>query len=94
MSDPYAPMNEAQRANVQDVIDKLTRVGEAIGGWTDKVEARETGATYRATFERKVDVYTTLEWAHQLSNAPALLADCCRKLLAADARFHSEQEPQ
>jgi hypothetical protein len=86
----YTPMTDRQRSNVQQVIDDLTEVGKAIGGWTDKYECRQTGISYHAKFDNEVDVLTvTTRFARQLSEAPAMLADACRRLLDADAAVQS-----
>lgn len=81
----YKPLSDEGRERVQDIIDRLVRVGEAVGSWSTNVQARETGVSYHAKFTNKVDVRTSLDFSTQLSECPALLADACRKLLAADA---------
>lgn len=80
----YEPMTDESRAKVQSIIDALERVGEAIGGWSAKSDNRQTGVSYHAKFEKKVDVYTTVEFTEQLSQSPPLLVNACYRLLAAD----------
>lgn len=81
----YTPMDDHGRANVQSIIDALTTTGEAIGSWESTINAREQGATLIMKFERKAGVNIAVELVSQLEQAPAMLADACRKLLAADA---------
>lgn len=83
---PHAVLfSTRSRENIQGIIDKLYETGESVGGWTSKYDNRETGFSYHAKFEKKVSVFVTLEFVNQLQNAPAMLVDACRKLLAADA---------
>ena len=81
----YTPMDERQRANIQSIIDALADTDDKIGSWTGKVDNRQTGFSYHAKFENKVAVMDTIAIVGQFEQAPAMLADACRKLLAADA---------
>lgn len=83
----YETMTDEARANVQSIIDALSEVGEAIGGWSSKSDNRQTGVSYYAKFENKVDVLTALRFTDQLSQAPAMLVNACERLLAADAEI-------
>lgn len=83
----YEPLSGQQRQNVQSIIDLLMETGEAIGDFTDKVNARQTGASIYLTFGKKVDVMRSLKFVQQLLNSPSFLIDACEKLLAADARI-------
>lgn len=86
----YTPMDDHGRANVQSIIDALTTTGEAIGSWESTINAREQGATLIMKFERKAGVNIAVELVSQLEQAPAMLADACRKLLAASRRWGKE----
>ncbi len=78
------PLTDEGVENIRGIIDQLTTVGEAIGDFTDKEQVRQTGVTLYLTFDKKVDVMTTgQQFVVQLLNSPAMLADTCRRLLAA-----------
>ena len=85
----YEPMDERQRANVQSIIDQLAATDAAIGSWTAKSDNRQSGFTYYAKYEKKVDVMETMKIVSQFERCPSLLADACRKLLAADAALNA-----
>jgi hypothetical protein len=93
-TDTYKPLTERGRENVQAIIDLLTETGDAIGGFTDKVNARQTGVSIYLTFDNKVDVMRSVKFADQLVRTPAFLVDACAKLLAADARIAELEAPQ
>jgi hypothetical protein len=82
----YTKLTEEGRQSVRSIIDKLTTVGEAIGGWQSKMNARQSGVDLYIHFDNKVDVMTTtVQFANQLEQAPSLLVDACQRLLDADA---------
>lgn len=83
----HKPLGQQGRKNVQGIIDLLTETGEAIGGFTDKVNARQTGVSIYLTFDNKVDVMRSAKFADQLLRSPSFLVDACEKLLAADGRI-------
>ncbi len=78
-----------QLANLKTLLAQLEGIGKAIGSYTTKADARETGCSIHFKFENKVDVMsTTMDFVSQVERAPALLANACRRLITA-----YEQEP-
>lgn len=73
---------DLDRAMLQKNLDTLERLGEAVGEWTSKSDARQTGVSMHLRFAKKVDVYTSLEFVQVMERCPAMLADACRRLLA------------
>lgn len=85
----HQPLNDAARARIRGVIDALVKMEETTGGFTSKVDARQTGCSVHVRFENKVGVNTSLDFWQQIVESPAMLADACRRLLAADAALSS-----
>lgn len=79
------PITDEGRAGIERLLDQLRQVDEAVGGWTAKVDVRQTGVSYHAKFDRKTDVLGGASlFVTMIEKSPALLADACRRLLAAD----------
>lgn len=78
-------LTERGRANVQSLIDEYLRLGDAVGAWTMKCQARQTGVSHYLTFDNKVDVMTALAFIERMDQSPPLLVDACEKFLVADA---------
>lgn len=78
------PLTDQARTNIEAIVDQLKAIDDLIGTWTYKCEARQTGASIHAKFENKIGVNETLRWIELIFESPALLADACRRLLAAD----------
>lgn len=72
------------RENIQGVIDTLKSLGNQVGEWSHKVEAREQGVSIHIRFDNKTDVWTTARWADILQQCPGKLINACERLLKAD----------
>lgn len=83
----YTPMTTAERGNVQGIIDRVDKIGEKVGSWDLKTDARQTGASVHAKFANRVDVFDALEWVEILNQCPQKLTSACERLLRADAEI-------
>jgi hypothetical protein len=72
-----------ERAAVQQWADRLDQIGEAVGGWTHKAEARRTGASVHFRFQNETDVETSLAFIELLSTTPQKLNQLAKRVLAA-----------
>lgn len=76
-------MTSLDRAMLQTNLDTLTRIGERIGDWTDKVDARTSGVSIHIKFQNaQPDAMIAVEFARVMQSCPAMLADAIRRLLA------------
>ena len=76
-------VGEESLRNLQSIIDKVVEIDRVTGGFESKVEVRETGFSLHVRYARKqVGVATALEDVQVFQQAPGLLVDACRKLLA------------
>lgn len=64
--------------------DKILALGGEIGGWTTKVDARQTGCSIHFTFDNKVPVQTTMEFVYLIENAPGMIVNALRLLLGEE----------
>lgn len=83
MSD-YVLLTDEAREQIQKNIDGVKATGDAVGGWTTKCDNRQTGFSYHAKFEKKVDVMTTMRFVSQMENALQMFISLAESLLAAD----------
>lgn len=81
----YEPLPESVRASVESMLAFLKAYDEEGGGFTTKFEARLTGFSLHAKFDRKVvDWQTTAKLVGILGESPWLLIELCERILAAE----------
>lgn len=79
------PLDDAARAGIERTLGQLREIGEAIGSWTGKADVRQTGVSYHAKFEKRVDVMTIGQrFITMMEHSPGMLADAIERLLLAD----------
>lgn len=79
------PLDDVARSGVERLLEQLAEIDDTTGGFTTKSDLRQTGMSLHVKFDKKVDVLaTTMPFLTMLERSPALLANACRRLLAAD----------
>lgn len=78
------PLTDERVAKIRTLRDQINETWDAIGEWTTKTEARQTGFSMHVRFENRVDVLkTTARWVNLMEQGPAMLLEAIGKLLAA-----------
>lgn len=82
---PYRPLSEGDLDAIGQWQSTLAAVGDAVGGWGYKADARQTGASVHFKFDQRTDVAQTMQFIEVIHTSPQKLNQVCTRLLAADA---------
>jgi hypothetical protein len=63
------PFSELEQETLRTILQQLEGLDDLIGGWTSKVDARQTGFSLHVKFDKKVSVQDTLTVAAVFENA-------------------------
>lgn len=75
------PFSEAEVAALRDILAQLNSQEEMIGNWSTKCDARQTGFSLHAKFEKKVDIMDTLAVVAVMEQAPIRLYQIVDRVL-------------
>lgn len=76
------PFTDERAESIRTLLSQMEGIDERIGGWTSKVECRQTGLSLHARFDKKTNVQTSMMVRAMFEDCPEKLASACRRLLA------------
>ena len=76
--DPWGPM---ERAALREIVAQLDSLDETTGGWTAKLDARQTGFSLHIRFDKKVDIMKSLEAAAVFEHGPEKLCQIVNRIV-------------
>jgi hypothetical protein len=80
MSNPK-PFSPDEVAVLRGMVTQLLALDDITGGWTSKVEGRQSGFSLHVKFDRKSSVEETLQAAQVFDQAPIKLCQVASRIL-------------
>jgi hypothetical protein len=77
-SDPFSP---AEQKVLREMLDSLLGLDDIHGGWTSKIDARQTGFSLHVKFDKKVDVGTSISVANAFEQSTTKLCQVVARVL-------------
>lgn len=93
MADPGRPWSDGEWDSIRQIVQQLDGVDEITGGFSTKVDARQTGFTIHVRFENRTDVMSTITVAEVFEGAGPKLAQILHRLLAQHDAANESQQP-
>lgn len=70
------------RERATSLRDRVVALGDKVGSYTSKSEARLRGCSIHVKFENEVDIQDALEFQNLMLHAPELIASLTNTLIA------------
>jgi hypothetical protein len=77
-SDPFGP---EEIVVLRDMLAFLLNLDDIHGGWTSKIDARQTGFSLHVKFDKRVDVGTTITVANAFEQGTVKLCQVVARVL-------------